>query len=62
MENCVKCKYWDGIIEDQLFQTTKGLCRKKPPEYINGSGRWPLVGAFDWCGEFTLTENKPKEK
>jgi hypothetical protein len=60
---CEGCEWWDVVLacNEAKTPTNYGLCRKGKPEYVNGGGRWPIVGRFDWCGEYKVIPKMPEK-
>ena len=63
---CPWCKFYDRIPEG-FPRVTLGKCRRHAPAPITrhtdlgsrSNGYWPVVGTYDWCGEFAA---KPPEQ
>ena len=59
MGNCLTCFYFDP--DPEQHEGDKGWCRRYPPraavdadedgECVTLEVFWPIVDAFDWCGE-----------
>ncbi len=51
--NCPACRYFEKMSaaeQDKAFPGgVSGLCHRYPP---GPDGRYPLVTAVDWCGEY----------
>lgn len=43
---CHTCRWWTGKIVGHVKYD--GQCRFNPP--ANGSPRWPITDAYEWCG------------
>ncbi len=54
---CTKCKFFDDHVAAAAPKADEGLCRFNPPvsqPSPEAHGLWPVVGATDWCGHFSL--------
>ncbi|HEV7257083.1 MAG TPA: hypothetical protein VGN82_04810 [Bosea sp. (in: a-proteobacteria)] len=62
--HCESCKFFDDHKSNTgSTQRAEGLCRYNPPVSQPGPdarGLWPVVGATDWCGHYTV-EMTPAE-
>ena len=57
--NCENCKFYKENKQEYLFiKNMKGECHRYPPNKAIGgdSGGYPLVGPYDWCGEYKVVE------
>ena len=57
---CRSCKFWEFV--EEKAKDSAGECRRRAPAPLaerdvpqvrpDLEGRWPIVGACDWCGEW----------
>ncbi len=46
--HCEACKFAGAAQDTDHLR----VCRREPPTLVAMIGRWPVVQAKDWCGEF----------
>ena len=57
-DECKRCEF--ALLTTQDPTTQQLQCRRNPPQFrpsedgtpAGSRGRWPVVVADDWCGEF----------
>ena len=56
---CVECKYYSDFGEDKHgLPIERGECKRYAPSNTDarGNASWPIVEAWDFCGEYVARE------
>ena len=64
VRRCELCEWWE---ERGAVTTNRGQCRRHPPTAVNDFnnmgripdvGHWPLTRYYDYCGAFSIDEER----